>query len=124
MQTQLPPSRQAAGLEIHIIPRRHFRSALAVPELDDPSVVSVTVAVLEALFARRMEAGEIVHSTFIRIGSEQVKTTVLLMLVNGAMVIVEEPSWPAVMVNEPGFAVSEKSGRFTFRKSLYAEAEP
>ena len=71
-----------------------------------------------------MEAGEIAHATFIGIGSEQVKTTVVLMLVNGAMVIVEEPFWPAVMVNEPGFAVSEKSGRCTTRRSLYAEAEP
>jgi hypothetical protein len=111
-------------LEIHIIPRRRFRSALDVPELDGPSEVSVTVAVPEALFARRMEAGEIVHATFIRSGSEQVKTTVLLILVNGAMVIVEEPFWPAVMVNKPGFAVSEKSGRFTATKLLDAEAVP
>jgi hypothetical protein len=71
-----------------------------------------------------MEAGETVHTTFTRSGSEQVKTTVLLRLVNGATVIVEEPFWPAAMLNEPGFAVSEKSGRFTATKSLYAEAVP
>jgi len=71
-----------------------------------------------------MDVGEIVHATFTKDGSEQVKMTVLLMLVSGTMVIVEEPFSPAVRVNESGFPVSEKYGRFTATNWLYAEGAP